>query len=96
MTSRARKYIEYPAFAEFVASDSDLFVLRRFNRLNARVLLRLQDELVILEDQLNDIDCKSRARDAGDVNNGSFREDPIEERVSLLADMSVKLREYSK
>ena len=53
----ARKGVEgYPSFADFVVSDLELSVYKRFDRLSARNLLYLQTELLELERQLREYD----------------------------------------
>lgn len=91
-----RKYTGYPAFANFVASDADFFVLRRFDRLNARVLLSLQDDICHIEEQLDEIDRSCAAKNAGDINNGTVRYDEVEERRELIDQAGSKLKEYSQ
>jgi hypothetical protein len=81
--------------ASFVASDADFFVLRRFDKLNARVLLTLQDHLSLLEAQLDELDAIYSTREVGDVNNGTVRYDRAD-RVELIDRIGAKLREYSK
>src|SRR5690349_8772339 len=46
------KYIGYPAFALWLSSDNDFFLIRRFDALNARVILMLQWEISVLESKL--------------------------------------------
>lgn len=89
-----RKYTGYRGFTSFVASDPDFFVVRRFDRLNARVLLTLQDNLSLLEERLEVLDGNLSAKNAGDVNNGSVRDD-IPDRAALLSEMCNKLKDYS-
>jgi hypothetical protein len=43
-------------FGEFVCSDPELFVFRRFQLLNARALLYMQSELICLENRLHEFD----------------------------------------
>jgi hypothetical protein len=89
-----RKYTGYRGFASFVASDTDFFVLRRFDKLNARVLLTLQDQLATLEERLEELDNKYSARNAPDIDNGTCRGDQPD-RTELIDQISVKVREYS-
>ena len=93
---RPWKYVGYRSFCEFVSSDEDLFVLRRFGTLSARVLLNLQDQLVILEGRLEDIERQVRQRGTPDVNNGSFRQDSQAQRKEIISEAQRVLREYSK
>ena len=46
----------YPSFADFIASDPELSVFKRFNYLSSRNLLYLQSELLDLQTQLQDFD----------------------------------------
>ena len=89
------KYAGYRSFCEFVSSDEDFFVLRRFGSLTARVLLDLQDQLARLEENLEDIEQQVRQRDAPDVHNGSFRQDPQAQRKEIIQEAQRVLREYS-
>src|SRR5437868_4632427 len=69
------KHIGYKGYANFIASEDDLFILRRFDTLNTRVALALQDEISELEEELGMLDKRYSSRDAEDVHNGTFRED---------------------
>ncbi|KAL4788757.1 hypothetical protein BDV19DRAFT_383649 [Aspergillus venezuelensis] len=69
------KYIGYRGYSIFLASDSDFCNFRRFERLNTRVILALQDEISQIEESLDEIDRCHSSPDAPDVNNGSFRQD---------------------
>jgi hypothetical protein len=90
------KNIGYRGFCEFVDSDHDFFVLRRFGSLSVRVLLALQDELCELELQLQILERRLSDPTAEDVHNGSFREETSECRLSLIREIDKKLRAYSK
>ncbi|KAH8913089.1 hypothetical protein BR93DRAFT_131101 [Coniochaeta sp. PMI_546] len=87
------KFIGYPGFAAYLSSDDDFFLLRRFDRLHSRVLLKLQDDLTVLEDNLDALDSALMARDAVDFDNGSFRNDKAERR-QLLEAIESKLNNY--
>ena len=78
---------------KWTASDDDFFVLRRFGELSARVLLRLQNRIVILEEHLQDMDqvCVEKG-----LNNGTFRDDPIWQRQQLLDELTSRLEQYRK
>lgn len=95
MEQKPWKYLGYPAFSAFVASDDDFFFLRRFGALHARVLLSLQDQITMLEDKVKAIDQQSSSRTAIDHNNGSFREDEYEERTNVIAEIRKRIGEYS-
>ena len=94
------KFIGYPGFAEFMKSSQDFFLLRRFDKLNARVLLAMQDEIAKLEEDLEKID---HDRMMADVNklaiengmNGSLRMDFSSQRQGLLKQIKPLLKEYS-
>ncbi|KAI0174378.1 hypothetical protein BJ166DRAFT_512026 [Pestalotiopsis sp. NC0098] len=89
------KYIGYRGYADFMSSDNDLLVLRRFNALNVRVILAQQDKLSELEHELAEVDKRNSKRDAPDVNNGTLRDD-IEERKLLLRDIKEEIYHYNK
>lgn len=52
----------FPDFSAYVASDPDLEIYRRFNRLSARNILYLQSELLSLEAQLERFDAEDETR----------------------------------
>lgn len=89
------KYIGYPGYSEFLASDDDLLFFRRFGVLNARVALGMQDEIAHLEAQLRAVDKDFSSVYGMDINNGSLR-DEMPGRAALLAAIAVKLPKYSK
>lgn len=89
------KNIGYPAYSELIGSDNELFILRRFSTLSARIILALQDRLNELEQELSDVDNRYRHGDE-DVNNGSFRYETQEDRLAILKKIKEKLKEYSK
>ncbi|RMJ11671.1 hypothetical protein CDV36_008706 [Fusarium kuroshium] len=51
------KFIGYKGYSEFISSEDDWFVLRRFGVLNVRVALALQDEVAVLEEELKKLDA---------------------------------------
>ena len=79
------KYLGYKHFSNFIASDDDFSVVRRFGTLNARVILSVQDGISELEEKLNTIDEKCSDTSHIDINNGSFREDPRQDRREIVA-----------
>ncbi|KAI1110376.1 hypothetical protein F5Y14DRAFT_429218 [Nemania sp. NC0429] len=89
------KYVGYKRYTEFISSDSDLLIFRRFGALNARVGLLLQDKVVRLEDDLMKLDNEYSKRDADLINNGTLRDD-TEEREALLDEISHHLDRYNK
>ncbi|KAH0551488.1 hypothetical protein GP486_007298 [Trichoglossum hirsutum] len=62
-----------PSLAAFIASDPELAVYRRFDRLATRNLLYLQSELLHLESKLDGFDEEDRKRDVGDDLRASAR-----------------------
>lgn len=88
------KYIGINRYSEFMASDNDFYVLRRFDVLNIRVALALQDEISELEQELEAIDARFSDANAKDINNGTFRND-VEERSELIETIKKKLKRYS-
>ncbi len=78
---------------KWAASDDDFFVLRRFGELSARVLLRLQDRIVKIEEDLQHMDemCRTNGYD-----NGTFRYDPMDKRQWLLDELTSRLEQYRR
>jgi hypothetical protein len=89
------KYTGYRQFSRFTASSPDFFLVRRFDVLNARVALNLQDQLSELEERLEAMDILYSRKEARDVNNGTFR-DELPDRAALLAEIQSKLVQYSQ
>ncbi|KAK9418030.1 putative DUF6594 domain-containing protein [Seiridium unicorne] len=89
------KFVGYKSYADFVSSDSDFFILRRFDALNVRISLAMQDKLSVLEEELNALDGRYSQREAVDINNGTFRDD-MEDREVLLEEVSKHLYRYNK
>ena len=88
------KYIGIKGYSEFLASEDDLLIFRRFGALNTRVLLALQDEVSVLEQQLNEMDTVCGDKKGEDYNNGTFRDD-MPDRADLLNHLREKLYQYS-
>ena len=94
--SAAWKFVGYPGFSNLMASSNDCFAVRRFGALNIRVLLRLQNEIVIKERALSAIDESSKGQfEDGERGCGSFRLDADGARAELLDDIAVLLKDYS-
>lgn len=92
------KYKGYPAFATWMASADDFMVLRRFSRLNARVLLLMQDRIVQKEEELDRMDVSSRKCSTADYdgNCSTFRFEPCMRRREVLEELEPMLKEYSE
>lgn len=95
MRLRPWKYIGYRGYSKFIASEDNFFLLRRFDVLNVRVALALQDEISQLEQELENIDNMTSEVNGPIFNNGSFRGD-VEDRSQLVKQISKKLRHYSE
>jgi hypothetical protein len=74
----------------FLASDSDFLIFRRFDTLNASLLLYLQDQIVVLEGRLEKLEDEHMADDAADMHHGSFRHDGLLERTQLFETLNGK------
>lgn len=96
LRKRPWQYLGYPALCDWSASDNDLFVLRRFKALNTRVLLRMQDSISQLEEELIEIDAENSQMGSSPVNNGSFRNEMVERREEILTEAGSKLKEYNE
>ncbi|KAI9790794.1 MAG: hypothetical protein M1816_004752 [Peltula sp. TS41687] len=90
------KYKGYRDFTRWVATDSDFFILRRFKVLNTRVLLSMQDNISQLEARLDRLDTEHSRVEAADVDNGTFRNDPVEDRRAILRQLEVDLKAYNE
>ncbi len=88
------KYIGYRGYSDFISSENDFYIIRRFGALNARVTLALQDQVSVMEEQLKNLDSEFSRRDAADVHNGSFRDDQAE-RKRLVEEIGDVLMKYS-
>ena len=88
------KYLGYRAFSKWAASSEDALIIRRFNTLNARVLLFMQDEIVRIESDLEELD-KQNIRSSDLVHNGTFSEEHVQARNNLLGLLVHKLKAYS-
>jgi hypothetical protein len=89
------KYIGYKGYADFIASENDFYIVRRFRSLNTRIALALQDQVSVLEEQLDELDKEYSRREAVDLHNGSFRDDR-ENRIALVEVICEKLMKYSE
>ena len=94
----------YPSFAEFLGSDPELSVYRRFDRLSSRNLLYLQSELLELQAHLEEFDQEDYKDKSGDIILsarcwGKFaqrsEEYPREnERMVIIRKIRVVMKEY--
>jgi hypothetical protein len=89
------KYIGYEGYSNFLASETDFLAFRRFGVVSTRIILRLQDRVVILQEKLEKLDRQFNRREAEDIHNGSFRQED-KEREQVLDELQIALSEYSK
>jgi hypothetical protein len=69
------KYIGYRGYSNFIASDADFLLFRRFASSNTRIALMLQDQVALTEKELEELDRRYSRKDVEDVHNGCFRGD---------------------
>lgn len=93
----AWKYVGYPGFSSLMASSNDCFAIRQFGTLNVRVLLKLQNEIVVKERALWELDEESKWPTNGvETGCGSFLLDAGGPREQLLKEISDLLKDYSQ
>jgi hypothetical protein len=100
----AWKFEGYREFSKWMASDDDFFIIRRFQSLNANVILYMQDRISQIESQLKSIhDTNATApipapgTAGGERRNNSFRWDMRfePERDRLMCELTSLLHYYS-
>ena len=80
-----------------MASDNDFFIIRKFDKLNARVILMMQDRISCLEEKLEKIDQECRTMVEGKGDNGTLRHDSMDNgRQAILDELVYRLDKYSK
>ncbi|KAL8668914.1 MAG: hypothetical protein Q9168_006474 [Polycauliona sp. 1 TL-2023] len=77
----------------WMASDDDFFVIRRFEKLGARVALLMQNRIVQLEEQLRaeDVSCTNQGGD-----NGTFQGDSHIRRQEVMDELAWRLERYQR
>lgn len=95
MQEKPWKYVGYRGYSEFISSDDDLFILRRFGVLNTRIALSLQDKVCELEQKLSRLDKKYSSKTADDFNNATRRDD-LPDRAELIDEITTVLTQYSE
>ncbi|KAL8811718.1 MAG: hypothetical protein Q9200_001581 [Gallowayella weberi] len=83
----------YSALCTWMASDSDFFVIRRFEKLGARVALFMQNKISQLEETVNAEDARC-AFEGGD--NGTFNGDYNKQRQDALEELVWRLERYQR
>lgn len=98
-TSRRKswKHEGYGVFSKWMASDDDLFVFRRFQSLNARTILYMQDRIGQIETRLAQLHDENAHGDEKRKNN-SFRWDMHHEpeRDRLMCELTGLLNHYNQ
>ena len=90
-----RKYIGYPIFSEWTATDPDFFILRRFGAVSVRVALALQDKVSELEERLKGLDDFYSSSDSPEkTDNGSYRKDFGNRKKLIEEELPAKLKDY--
>jgi hypothetical protein len=93
----AWKYVGYKDFSRFLGYSRSFFFLRKFHAVNARVLLAMQDSILLLEEDLNKIDNNLSYKSQDNKNhNGTFRREKNEERIRIIWKLQHRLKEYSE
>ena len=75
----------------WMASDDDFFVIRKFGEVAARVLLRMQDRIAQLEE---DLQKEDRISVGQRLHNGTFRKESNPRRDDILDQLTWRLKEY--
>ncbi|KAF6800938.1 phytase [Colletotrichum sojae] len=94
MTETRYPAVGYNEFVDFLSSDGDIFILRRFDTAHARVLLHLQDQVSQLEKSLESIEESRNSEKVKTGKEGSARDDADAEQI--LEKMRAKLENYGK
>jgi hypothetical protein len=89
---RPWKYCGYRGFSAWLASADDAVVLRRFNRLHARVLLHMQYKITCHEEYLEALDLQ-HIRRPEEIENNSFNDHDVR-RTDVLNKLQGLLKEY--
>jgi hypothetical protein len=81
-----------------MASDDDFFIIRRFQSLNANVILYMQDRISQIEERLKEIHENNENSTDEKRKNSSFRWDMQNEpeRDRLMCELTGLLHHYSK
>ncbi|KAI0021779.1 hypothetical protein F4780DRAFT_736560 [Xylariomycetidae sp. FL0641] len=90
---KAWKHVGYKGYAQFLSSDHDFLIVRRFDTLSIRAVLALQDKVTNLETMLAQLDNKYSRQEATDVNNGTLRDD-MADRAALMDELIEALSRY--
>ena len=92
----------YAQAANFIATDKELAVYRRFDRTAARVLLVMQSEILLKQNRLDALDGEDAKDDKGFLSSATIYEElpergpRDEEKSKLLVELRKLLKEYCK
>lgn len=75
----------------WMASDDDFFVIRKFGEVAARVLLRMQDRIAQLEE---DLQKQDRISVNQGLHNGTFRKEKNLLRDEIMDELTWRLSQY--
>lgn len=87
------RYIDDEGFSEWLSSDDDISIVRRCDKITARVTLLLQWEEMQLGKEVLDKDLESNRRVVKELHNGSFALDDGE-RQQTIKKVQSKLKKY--
>jgi hypothetical protein len=87
-----RKYTGYEGLASFMGSDQDFMVIRRFDKLHARILLYLQAFISQREQDLRILEHRYKNAPY-DIDNGTVLNDQPE-RMELIREIADLLNKY--
>ena len=95
----ASHHFGYPAFASWMASSRDFFLLRRFSASAARSLLYLsllylQHQIATVEQSLSSLDDESKKRPMGEAGIDRIDGDPFADRAALVEKLTNLLQRY--
>lgn len=86
--------IGYPGFSKWMVTSDDFMIFRRFQQLNIRVILKLQQDIIAREQELLLLDDAARKRPITDAHarSDSLQYDPCRERTKLMGTVKKDLR----
>ena len=92
------KYVGYRGASQWMSSDNDFLVARRFATLNTRVLLTKQAQIYELNRQLDELEKPwhdIHSAKAYHIDNSTVVGDHCSERGRILDDLWKALKDYS-
>ena len=90
------KYVGYRGTSQWMASDNDFFIVRRFATLNTRMLLTKQAQIYELNRQLDTLEEHMHSIQSVELyDNSTVVKDAFPERGRILNVLWRELKEYS-